>query len=128
MTRAAHEVRRPAYFSRLRVFYLVLFASLCASCGGNQGSSAAPARNSTVPVPGLMTDGRVTRAVTLKSGDVLEVAGFGSFQAVLLASGEVYHAGSDSFSRVSNQLETAANRVCLAALPDGTALEAGGID
>jgi hypothetical protein len=70
-----------------------------------------------------MTTGRITRAVTLTSGDVLEVAGLGSLQATLLASGEVYHPGTNSFTQVSNQLPIAANRLCLAALADGTALD-----
>ncbi len=75
-----------------------------------------------------MTTGRITRAVKLTSGDVLMVAGFGSLAAIDLATGEVYHPQTNAFTQVSNQLATAANHVCLAALADGTALEAGGQD
>jgi hypothetical protein len=45
---------------------------------------------------------------------------------VNLASGEVYHPKTDSFTPVANQLPIVAQSVCLAALKNGTALEAGG--
>ncbi len=116
---------------RGRILCVFALAIVCASCGGSSSSGSGPTPlplNETEQVPGLMTTGRVTRAVTLKSGDVLEVGGFGSLAATYLASGEVYHPGTNSFTLVSNQLAVAANRVCLAALNDGTALEAGGLD
>ncbi len=56
---------------------------------------------------------------------ILEVAGFGPLNATDFASAEIYHAKTNSFSVVSNQLGIAVERVHLAALPDGTALEAG---
>ncbi|MGC1678877.1 MAG: kelch repeat-containing protein [Candidatus Binataceae bacterium] len=115
-----------------RVLCVVAFAFVCASCGGSSGGSGGGPKpqpiNQTVQVPGLMTTGRFTSAVTLASGNVLEVAGFGSLQAVVLTSGEVYHPATNSFTKVANQLPIPANHVCLAALQDGTALEVGGQD
>jgi hypothetical protein len=108
---------------------IVMLALWCASCGGSSsGAPPTPAPNATVQVPGLMNAGRIAPAVTLKSGDVLEVGGFGSLAAEVLASGELYHAKNDSFTLVTNQLPIAARDLCLAALNDGTALEVGGID
>ena len=74
-----------------------------------------------------MKAARIAPAVTLKSGDVLVVGGFGSLAADWLASGEVYHPQTDSFTLVANQLPIAAQNL-LAACSDGTALEAGGLD
>ncbi len=113
-----------------RVLSIVVLAFVCCSCGRSARplASSAPVENSTVQVPGLMSTGRFAPAVTLKSGDVLVVGGFGSLAAATLASGEVYHPASGSFSQVSNQLPAAATSLCMAALNDGTALEAGGED
>ncbi len=114
---------------KARILSIAMLSLLCASCGGSSGgSSSSPAPNATVQVPGLMKTGRRAPAVTLKSGNVLVVAGFGSLAAEDLASGEVYHPKTDSFTPVANQLPTAAQYLCLAALNDGTALEAGGLD
>ena len=114
---------------KARILFFVMLTLLCASCGGSSsGAPPTPARNATVQVPGLMKTGRIAPAVTLKSGDVLEVGGFGSLAAEDLASGEVYHPKTDSFTLVANQLPIAARNLCLAALNDGTALEVGGID
>ena len=114
---------------KARILCIAMLMLLCAACGGSSGgpsSTAAP--NATVQVPGLMKAGRVAPAVTLKSGDVLEVGGLGSLAGVNLASGEVYHAKTGSFTLVANQLPVATQNLCLAALGDGTALEVGGID
>ncbi len=115
---------------KTRIACIVMLALLCASCGGS--SSGAPPTptpaNATVQVPGLMKVGRWTPAVTLKSGNVLIVGGLGSLANEILASGEVYHPKTDSFTLVANQLPIAAYRICLAALNDGTALEVGGLD
>ncbi len=114
---------------KARILCIVMLTLLCASCGGgSNGAPPTPAPNTTVQVPGLMKVGRWTPAVTLKSGDVLEVGGLGSLTSEVLASGEVYHPKTDSFTLVANQLPIAAYRICLAALNDGTALEVGGID
>lgn len=117
---------------KVRDLCVVAFVFICAACGGSSGGSSGGPKpqpiNQTVQVPGLMTTGRFTKAVTLTSGDVLEVAGFGSLQAVILASSEVYHPQTDTFSVVENQLPIPATRLCLAALNDGTALEIGGQD
>ena len=114
---------------KARILCIAMLMLLCAACGGSSGgpsSTAAP--NATVQVPGLMKAGRFAPAVTLKSGDVLEVGGLGSLAGVNLASGEVYHAKTGSFTLVANQLPVATQNLCLAALGDGTALEVGGID
>ena len=114
---------------KARILCIVMFTLLCASCGGSSsGAPPTPARNATVQVPGLMNAGRLAPAVTLKSGNVLEVGGYGSLASVNLASGEIYHPRNDSFTAVANQLPIAAQSVCIAALNDGTALEAGGRD
>ena len=64
---------------RARILCILVLTLLCASCGGSSdGAPATPARNATVQVPGLMKVGRWTPAVTLKSGNVLEVGGLGS--------------------------------------------------
>jgi uncharacterized protein YfaQ (DUF2300 family) len=112
-----------------RVWCLIGIALACCACGGSSGGGIpfAPI-NSTEQVPGLMTTGRSSSAVTLRSGDVLVVAGQGSLADTLLASGEVYHPDTNAFTMVSNQLAIPANFICLAALADGTALEAGGFD
>jgi len=106
----------------------VVLALICCSCGRSARplASAPPIENGTVQVPGLMTAGRFAPAVTLKSGNVLVVGGFGSLSGTTLASGEVYHPASRTFTQVANQLPIAARGICLAALNDGTALEAGG--
>ena len=96
--------------------------------GSSGGASSPPAPNATVQVPGLMKTGRFAPAVTLKSGIVLEVGGLGSLAGVNLASGEIYHPRTGTFTLVANQLPIAARSLCIAALSDGTALEAGGID
>ncbi|MFZ0888148.1 MAG: kelch repeat-containing protein, partial [Candidatus Binataceae bacterium] len=114
---------------KARILCIVMLTLFCASCGGSSGGAPpTPVRNATVQVPGLMKAGRIAPAVTLKSGDVLVVGGFGSLAADWLASGEVYHPQTDSFTLVANQLPIAAQNLCLAALSDGTALEAGGLD
>ncbi len=114
---------------KARILCIVMFTLLCASCGGSSGgSSSAPAPNASVQVPGLMKAGRFAPAVTLKSGIVLEVGGLGSLAGVNLASGEIYQPRTGTFTLVANQLPIAARSLCLAALSDGTALEAGGID
>ncbi len=114
---------------KARILCIVMLTLLCASCGGSSGgASSTPAPNATVQVPGLMKAGRIAPAVTLKSGDVLEVGGLGSLAGVNLASGEIYHPKTDSFTPVANQLPIAAQSLCIAALSDGTALEAGGLD
>jgi len=114
---------------KTRILCIVIFTLLCASCGSSSGGApSTPAPNATVQVPGLMNAGRIAPAVTLKSGIVLEVGGVGSLAGVNLASGEIYHPKTDSFTPVANQLPIAAESLCIAALDDGTALEAGGLD
>ncbi len=116
---------------KTHILCIVMLTLLCASCGGSSSSAPptpVPAPNATVQVPGLMNTGRIAPAVTLKSGNVLEVGGLGSLAAEDLASGEVYHPKTDSFTLVANQLPIAVKSLCLAALNDGTALEVGGTD
>ena len=113
---------------KARILCIAMFTLLCASCGSSGGPSSAPAPNASVQVPGLMRTGRFAPAVTLKSGIVLEVGGLGSLAGVNLASGEVYDPKSGLFTLVANQLPIGARSLCIAALSDGTALEAGGID
>jgi len=114
------------YAGKVRIVVLTL---LCASCGGSSGGvPPTPAPNATVQVPGLMKVGRWAPAVALKSGDMLEVGGLGSLRNELLASAEIYHPKTDSFTPVANQLPIAAQYLCLAALNGGTALEVGGRD
>jgi Kelch motif/Galactose oxidase, central domain len=124
------RLKSHARLKAARAWCLIGIAFLCVSCGGSGTGGGTPLTplNTTEQVPGLMTTGRTTSAVTLKSGDVLEVAGLGSSASTLLASGEVYEPKKNRFTVVSNQLAKAATRICLAALTDGTALEAGGID
>lgn len=97
------------------VLSVVTVALLCVSCGGSSGG-APPAPDVTVQMPGLMTVGRWAPAVTLKSGDVPVLGGLGSLAAKVLASGELHHSKTDTFTQVANQLAVAAGSPCLAAL------------
>ncbi len=84
---------------KARILCIIALAFLCASSGGSSDSArSTPARNVTVQVPGLMTAGRWAPAVTLKSGNVLLVGGFGSLGANVLASAEVYHPKTDTLT------------------------------
>ena len=110
---------------KARILWIIILATLCAACDGSNGGGE-PVTNATVQVPGLMATGRMAPAVTLASGDVLVVGGLGSTASVALASGELYHPETGTFTQVANQLPLSVYNHSLAALSDGGALVVGG--
>jgi len=113
--------------SILTILAALLTSIIASSCGVGGGSYSSATFTS---LPSVMTTVRAHHAqVTLQNGDVLITGGASSFSpTIALDTAEIFNPSTNTFTAISNKMQSARTNHTATLLPDGKVLLAGGRD